>query len=145
MLYRFLFPRKANATATSLLLVVARLAFGILFMMHGIQKWSNFDILSADFFDPLGVGSKVSLMLAIFGELGCSLAFIFGFLYRLSMIPMMFTMCIAFFVVHAGDGMQTKELALVYLIVFALMYLAGPGKFSLDHWIDGWFSAKKRK
>ena len=33
-------------------------------------------------------------MLAIFGEMVCSMAFIFGFLYRLAMLPMIFTMCI---------------------------------------------------
>ena len=36
-------------------------------------------------------------MLAIFGELFCSVAFVFGFLYRLSMIPMIVTMAVAFF------------------------------------------------
>ena len=35
--------------------------------------------MSESFPDPLGVGSQMSLILAIFGELACSLAFIFGF------------------------------------------------------------------
>ena len=38
--------------------------------------------------DPLGIGSQLSLVLAIFGEMVCSMAFIFGFLYRLAMLPM---------------------------------------------------------
>ncbi len=49
-------------------------------MNHGIQKWTNFQELSAVFPDPLGVGSPLSLGLAIFGELACSMAFIIGFL-----------------------------------------------------------------
>ena len=85
MIYNFLFPTKPNTTKTSLLLLAVRIIFGVLLMNHGIQKWSNFQELSAVFPDPLGLGSPISLGLAIFGELVCSMAFIVGFLYRLAM------------------------------------------------------------
>ena len=103
MIYDFLFPTKSNTTKVSLLLLAVRIIFGILLMNHGIQKWSSFQELSTVFPDPLGIGSPLSLGLAIFGELVCSMAFIIGFLYRLAMIPMIFTMIVAFFVVHAND------------------------------------------
>ena len=111
MLKRLLFPVKPDGTATSAMLLIARIVFGILLMNHGIQKWTNFQELSAVFPDPLGVGSPLSLGLAIFGELACSMAFIIGFLYRLAMIPMVFTMAVAFFVIHGNDPFATKELA----------------------------------
>ncbi len=135
MLKRLLFPAKPDGTAESAILLIARIIFGILLMTHGIQKLTNFQELSAVFPDPLGVGSTISLSLAIFGELFCSMAFIIGLLYRLAMIPMIFTMAVAFFVIHGGDPFATKELAFVYLVVFILMYIAGPGKFSIDHLI----------
>ena len=135
MIYDFLFPTKSNTTKVSLLLLAVRIIFGILLMNHGIQKWTNFQELSAVFPDPLGVGSPLSLGLAIFGELACSMAFIIGFLYRLAMIPMVFTMAVAFFVIHGNDPFATKELAFVYLVVFILMYIIGPGKFAVDRWI----------
>ena len=118
MLKQLLFPVKPDGTATSAMLLIARIVFGILLMNHGIQKWTNFQELSAVFPDPLGVGSPLSLGLAIFGELACSMAFIIGFLYRLAMIPMVFTMAVAFFVIHGNDPFATKELAFVYLVVF---------------------------
>ncbi|WP_294629813.1 DoxX family protein [uncultured Bacteroides sp.] len=133
MIYNFLFPTKPNATKVSLLLLAVRIIFGILLMNHGIQKWSSFQELSATFPDPLGIGSPISLGLAIFAELVCSMAFIIGFLYRLAMIPMIFTMIIAFFVVHTNDVFAVKELAFVYLVVFTIIYIVGPGKFSIDH------------
>lgn len=114
-------------------------------MNHGIEKWSNYQELSAVFPDPLGIGSPLSLGLAIFGEMVCSMAFIVGFLYRLAMIPMIFTMCIAFFVVHGHDPFAVKELAFVYLVVFVLMYIIGPGKFAIDHWIAKSVLAKRDK
>lgn len=135
VIYKFLFPSKPDGTAMSLLILALRIVFGILLMSHGVQKWANFSAMSDSFPDPLGIGSQLSLILAIFGEMVCSIAFIFGFLYRLAMIPMIFTMCMAFFVIHANDPFATKELAFVYLVVFILLYITGPGKYSLDHFI----------
>ena len=135
MLKRFLFPVKPDGTFISVILLIVRVVFGVMLMNHGIDKWANYQELSAVFPDPLGIGSPLSLGLAIFGELACSMAFIIGFLYRLAMIPMIFTMCVAF-IVHADDPFAVKELAFVYLVVFVLMYIVGPGKFAVDRWIS---------
>ena len=136
MLKRFLFPVKPDGTFISVILLIVRVVFGVMLMNHGIDKWANYQELSAVFPDPLGIGSPLSLGLAIFGELAWSMAFIIGFLYRLAMIPMIFTMCVAFFIVHADDPFAVKELAFVYLVVFVLMYIVGPGKFAVDRWIS---------
>ena len=144
MLKRFLFPVKPDGTFISVILLIVRVVFGVMLMNHGIDKWANYQELSAVFPDPLGIGSPLSLGLAIFGELACSMAFIIGFLYRLAMIPMIFTMCVAFFIVHADDPFAVKELAFVYLVVFVLMYITGPGKFSIDHVISSALYKKKR-
>ena len=136
MLKRFLFPVKPDGTFISVILLIVRVVFGVMLMNHGIDKWANYQELSAVFPDPLGIGSPLSLGLAIFGELACSMAFIIGFLYRLAMIPMIFTMCVAFFIVHADDPFAVKELAFVYLVVLVLMYIVGPGKFAVDRWIS---------
>ena len=136
MLKRFLFPVKPDGTFISVIFLIVRVVFGVMLMNHGIDKWANYQELSAVFPDPLGIGSPLSLGLAIFGELACSMAFIIGFLYRLAMIPMIFTMCVAFFIVHADDPFAVKELAFVYLVVFVLMYIVGPGKFAVDRWIS---------
>lgn len=141
MIYNFLFPSEPRDTKNSVLLLVARIIFGSLLLYHGIQKLGSFSELSSTFPDPLGLGSQLSLSLAILGELVCSLGFIFGLLYRLAMIPMIFTMGIAFFVFHRQDPFVIKELSFNYLIVFLIMYITGPGKFTLDRFLF----FKKRK
>lgn len=56
MLKRLLFPVKPDGTATSAILLIARIVFGILLMNHGIQKWTNFQELSAVFPVELEIG-----------------------------------------------------------------------------------------
>ncbi len=114
------------------MLFLLRIAFCLAFMSHGWQKWLNFESLSTTFPDPLGVGSEASLVLALFAELLCPAAVIVGFLYRLALIPMLFTMGMAFFVIHGGDPFAARELAFLYFTVFFTLWLAGPGRVSVD-------------
>ena len=137
MLQNFLFPTYHNMWLSTLLLV-CRVVFGSMFITHGLQKLASFSILSISFPGVMGMGSKLSLSLAIFAEVFCTMGFITGFLYRLSMLPMIFTMCIAAFVIHAKDPFSAKELALMYLFVFIIMYILGPGTFAAD-----WFFTKR--
>ena len=144
VVYKFLFPAKPVGNAFSLFLLALHILFGVLLLSHGIQKWTNFSAMSESFPDPLGVGSTLSLGLAVFAEVFCSVGFIFGAFYRLAMIPMVFTMGMAFFVIHGNDPFAVKELAFIYLVVFVLMYITGPGKFSIDHVISSALYKKKR-
>ena len=131
MLINFLFPRYANRYGVSLFLLAMRVFVGMLFMMHGLDKAVNFNILVGNFPDPLGIGPFATLLLVVFAELFCAIFFIFGLLYRIIMIPMIIAMAVAFFGIHHSD-MTQGELAFLYFVIFILMYIAGPGRFSLD-------------
>ena len=135
MFYNFLFPQSFRGNGVSLLILALRLFFGILFFTHGLDKLANFNELLPNFPDVLGFGSYMSLMVSIFCEFCCSLFLIAGLLVRLTVIPMMIAMAVAFFDVH--DGMFPEgELALIYLIMFIILYITGPGKCSIDYLID---------
>lgn len=136
LIYSILFPEKPKGKSFSLMLLALRFLFGLLLMSHGIQKWAEFESLSTVFPDPLGIGSVFSLTLAIFAELFCSIFFIVGFFYRLVMIPMMITLGITFFVIHNGSITLGGELAFIYLTIFIILYVTGPGKFSIDYFIS---------
>jgi putative oxidoreductase len=135
-IYHFLFPTNLSSNGRSAFLLSLRLLFGIMLMWHGVIKWANFSTLASTFPDPFNIGPQFSLLLAIFAELFCSIFFIFGFLYRLVLLPMIFTMAIAFFVIHDGSIGQGGELDFIYLIMFAILYIVGPGRFSFDHVIS---------
>ncbi|MFA5507600.1 MAG: DoxX family protein [Vulcanimicrobiota bacterium] len=118
-------------------LLVLRVAFGLGMMVHGIQKVNNFETLSQVFPDPLGVGSAMSLSLAIFAELFCSILLVVGLFTPLALVPLGITMLVAIFVAHGDDPWSKKELAFTYLSVYAALLCSGPGKLSLDYRLFG--------
>ena len=142
MLYNFLFPKYFRGTAVSFLILFIRLFFGILFFMHGLDKLANFNQLSMDYPSVLGLGSYMTLMLSVFCEFACSLFLIVGLLTRIVTIPMIVAMAVAFFDIH--DAMMPDgELSLIYFIVFILLFVLGPGRYSIDCLIDN--SIRKRQ
>ena len=144
MFYNFLFPHRFRGRGVSVLILCLRIFFGVLFFMHGLDKMMNFSVLSETFPSVLGFGSYMTLMVSIFCEFCCSLFLIAGLLIRITVLPMIVAMAVAFFDVH--DAMMPEgELALVYLVVFIVLYITGPGRYSADYLIDRKFTADKQE
>jgi putative oxidoreductase len=115
------------------LLALRLAAGGFMLFGHGIGKLANYSEMSTKFPDPIGfLGSEMSLVLAIFAELGCSALVMAGLFTRLAALPLCATMFVAGFLVHGGDPWAKKELALVYLAMFLFLALSGGGSFSID-------------
>lgn len=132
-LKNFLFPTYDDDNgAYSVLLLVVRIFFGIMFLTHGYDKLMAHATMANLFADPIGLGSVISFWMVVFAELVCSLALIFGILQRVVLIPMIVTMVVAFFVVHGYEPFAVKELSFIYLMAFVLLYITGPGKYSFD-------------
>lgn len=135
MFYNFLFPQYCRERIVSLLILALRVFFGVLFFSHGLDKMINFNELSYTYPSVLGFGSYMTLMVSIFAEFACSLFLISGLIVRITVLPMIAAMAVAFFDIH--DGMMPEgELSLIYLILFCILYVTGPGRYSLDYLID---------
>ncbi|PHR14655.1 MAG: DoxX family protein [Aequorivita sp.] len=121
-----------NTTSYNLGLLLMRVGFGALMLTHGIPKLLK--MLSGDFSfgDPIGIGETATLILAVLCEVLFPLLVIIGFKTRLSAIPVIITMAVAAFIVHAADPFGTKEMAILYLIGFTAITLLGAGKYSVD-------------
>ena len=135
MFYNFLFPQYLRGRGVSFVILFVRIFFGALFFMHGLDKMMNFSQLSQTFPSVLGLGSYMTLMLSIFCEFACSIFLIVGMLTRIVLIPMIASMAVAFFDIHDGF-MPEGELSLIYLIVFIVLFITGPGRYSADYLID---------
>jgi len=119
-------------------LLALRLFFGGIMMVgHGYPKLAGFAEKSATFPDPLGMGNSLSMASAVGAEFFCSLLLVLGVATRLVALPLAFTMGVAFFIVHAADLFQQKELALLYLVAFISIALLGGGRFSLGRSLGG--------
>jgi len=130
-----------HGKASSLGLLILWLGMGGFMMTHGwgkVQKLLNGEF--EGFPDPMGIGSTPSLVGAVGAEFVCALAVALGFLTRFTAIPVVFTMCVAAFVVHADDPLlmgagKSKEPALLYAIPFLALVFTGGGRFSVDAWL----------
>lgn len=135
MFYNFLFPQYLRGRGVSFVILFVRIFFGAMFLMHGLDKMMNFSQLSETFPSVLGLGSYTTLMLSIFCEFACSIFLVVGMLTRIVLIPMIVSMAVAFFDIHDGF-MPEGELSLIYLIVFIVLFITGPGRYSADYLID---------
>jgi len=104
---------------------------------HGYSKLMKlFAPGDISFADPIWLGPDISLYLTIFAELVCAVLLIVGFKTRWAVIPPIITMMVAAFIVHGDDPWGKKEFALLYLVGYMVIMLLGPGKYSLDHYLN---------
>lgn len=131
-----MFNTSNNALHVALLIV--RIGFGIIFMLHGwpkitggVDTWSGIGgamaVTGLDF-APAFWGFMASL-----AEFGGGLLLVFGFLTRPAAALMLITMLVAILMHSAqGDGLTTILHPLKGLVVFIALLYSGAGKYSLD-------------
>lgn len=122
--------RKGN----SWVLLLLRIFVSCMMLFHGFSKLANFTTLSVSFPDPLGVGPGVSLICSVLAETGCSLLLLFGIFTRLALLPLIFNMIVAIWVVHGPDPFAVKELGMMYLAIYVVFFFIGGGRYAFDYW-----------
>mgnify|MGYP002380947190 CR=1 FL=1 len=115
-------------------LLILRVGFGGYMATHG---WGKFQMLMAGeyykFGDPIGLGNTLSLIGAVGAEFFCALLVVLGIGTRFAAAPIVFTMGVAAFIVHANDpwtmgGGASKEPAMLFMMVFLALIFTGAGK-----------------
>lgn len=135
MFRKLLAPTPLAADWAALLL---RLIFcGLLMYNHAFVKMTLFSESPESFTDPLGLGGKVSYYLVLFAETVCAGLVLMGLFTRVALVPLLATMSVAVFNVHWSNPWTDKELPLLYLAVYAAIFLVGPGRFSFDAFFFG--------
>ena len=140
-----LFNTNFNREGVHFMLLILRAATAAFMLTHGYQKLQG--LLAGgeiQFADPIGIGQSASMYLAVFAEFFCSILLLLGLATRLAVIPLIITMLVAVLIVHAPDEFAKKELALHYLVVYLFLLISGPGKYSIDHFIGGKSSGRRR-
>lgn len=143
-------PARPNDLLASTGLLILRVGFGAYMIAHG---WGKLQRLTRGEFegfpDPLGIGSTASLIGAVGAEVFCALLVVIGFATRAAAAPVVFTMAVAAFIVHANDPWVmggpdgSKEPALLFLFAFLALILTGPGRLSIDAVV--WPALKRKR
>ena len=117
-------------------LLMLRVTAGLMMLLgHGWGKLTNFATIAPNFPDPIGLGSQISLSLAVFSEVFCAAALILGLFTRIVSVPLLITMLVAAFIIHDQDPWAKKEFALLYAVPFLTLIFTGGGKLSIDRFI----------
>lgn len=138
---RIINVNKASGTI-DIALLIARSGIAVLMLTHGIPKMMM--LLSGapiQFPGLLGMSPELSLSLAVFAEVVCSILLLAGFATRLAVVPLITTMLVAALFIHAADPFAKQEPSLQYLLVYVILLLAGSGKYSIDYLLQGKRSA----
>jgi len=121
----------STSTSYSLGLLILRVGFSAMLLVHGIQKVGILFSSTINFADPIGLGPIITLLLVLFAEIICTVLIIIGVKTRLATIPPIILMLVAIIIVHKGDPIMARELAILYLIGFSTIGLLGSGKLAL--------------
>ncbi|MEN8805820.1 MAG: DoxX family protein [Wenyingzhuangia sp.] len=118
----------------NLSMLLLRITLGLtMIYLHGLPKLNTlFSGTQIKFANPFGLGAMASLSLVVFAEVICSVLLVLGLLTRLSLLPLIFTMGVAVFIIHGGEGLRSQESAIIYLVGYLVLFLQGSGKYSLD-------------
>src|SRR5690606_25456550 len=122
-----------DATQVDVVLLILRVGVAILMLTHGIPKLQM--LLGGgeiQFPGVMGLSPGVSLALAVLAEVLGSILIFIGLGTRLATVPLIITMLVAVFMIHANDPFANQELGLLYLLMYIPLMILGSGKFSLD-------------
>lgn len=122
----------ASPAVTSFALLILRLGFGGLIMVHGYDKIMHFAEIKDKFMPFLGMSPTISLGLVVFAEFICGIFLIVGLLTRFACIPLIIAMSVALFMAHGGDILDKGQPATLFLLSFIVLLFTGAGKYSLD-------------
>lgn len=117
--------------SVDLALVFLRM-FTLFLVYYGYDKLIHFAEKATYWPDPFGIGPASALRLTVFAELVCPLFVFLGLFTRLALIPAIINMLFAVLIGHTGQPFMEREHAFSFLIPFVVIFLTGPGKYSID-------------
>lgn len=137
------FLRGLDGAGTWLAPLGLRLVLAYEFGEAGLEKLrgSNWfmDIQDAFPFPFNVLAPDISWFLATWSEVLGAIALILGLGTRFFSFALLVLTVVAWVSVHAGNGYNVCDngfkLPLIYLVMLIPLFLQGPGKLSMDHWI----------
>lgn len=139
-----LYLRLTGFSYTNMARLFMRMFVGLMFLQFGIRHWANYSMLAPRFPTMFGLSPELCLSVMIAIEIICSALIIIGFVTRLATVPPMLTMMAAeYYIVnelipenismYGLDSTDPGYLPIMFIGIYCFIWLAGPGKISLDY------------
>lgn len=124
---------QSNAAISDIVILITRIFVGFAMLSHGFPKLQQlFSGEEIQFYSFLWLSPKSTLILAVFAEFVCSIFIILGLFTRFALFFLLITMAVAGLIVHGADPFAKREMSLLYLSVYMLLFAFGPGRYSVD-------------
>lgn len=117
---------------------ILRVAVGVIFLVHGLQKLTEVGIPTVGgFFGSVGIPAPLFFAYVVtWVEILGGIALILGFLTNLAAVLLAIEMAVALFFVHLPSGFYVNEggyeFVLLLLAAIVTIGLVGPGRWALD-------------
>ena len=131
-----LFKAEDHSGSVNIAILVLRVGIAVLMLVHGLPKLMTLVSGEPVQFPALIGTPAISLGLAVFAEVICSILILMGLATRLATIPLIITMLVAVLYIHGADPFAKQEMGLHYLVGYVVLFLTGSGRYSLDNWIN---------
>ena len=121
---------------TDLGILFLRLILGGLFIWHGVDAlFLNYKLYLSMSKSTIGLGANFEYHLVVISYFVCGISIVLGFLTRLSVIPILIAMSVAFLIAHDGQKFYEKELPFAFMLLCIAVFIFGSGRFSVDRLI----------
>jgi len=118
-------------------LLFFRVAVSIeLMVAHGLKKLGVGVLQAEQIPNPLHLPEMLNNGFAVAANLVFPLFIIIGLLTRLAILPVLAVTLTGYFILHWNDSLLEKDTPFMYSVSYLLLIILGPGKYSLDYWIN---------
>ena len=107
-----------------------------LMMAHGVKKLGIGAAITEQIPNPLHLPGALNEAIATSVNLFFPVFIVFGFFTRLAALPILVVTLTSYFILHWGDSVLEKDAPFMYSAVFLLILVLGPGKYSIDYFIN---------
>lgn len=104
--------------------------------VHGLKKFGIGNGKAEIVPNPLGLPPELNQLIAVFSGVVAPVFIAFGFLTRLSAIPILAVTLTGYFVVHRRDALSVRDVPFMYSLSYLYILLVGAGRFSADYYLS---------
>jgi putative oxidoreductase len=123
----------SRENSVNLGLLLLRLGVGVnIALLHGLDKVRHYGQLATSIPDPLGMGHRHSLMLAVAAEFVGGILVALGLAGRLAALLLAFSLGVTLFSGEAGLPWRQREATVLYLTASLAILMLGCGRWALD-------------